>query len=133
MLCETCRKEIARDQALEVGDKSYCGECFFKVAGAFRQNLTPEQRRHLKDIVRDEMSGVLPKAVLRGVIEDSFDRIVTEKADPEEELNHLVNRIEQIVGLAISREVLAIIQAIGSTLGQQEDELRDKIRKLGKL
>jgi CRISPR/Cas system CSM-associated protein Csm2 small subunit len=67
------------------------------------------------------------------VVADGFNRIVSEKADPEEEINHIVNRVEQICGLAMSREVIQVIEALKTTLDQQEDELRDKVRKLGKL
>jgi hypothetical protein len=133
VICDTCLKELKREEALEVGDKSYCAGCFCKVAEPFRGNLTPEQRRQLKAMVEQEMEGVLPLGVLRDVIADGLHRILSKKVDPEDELNHLVNRIEQICGLSMCREVLNVIGAIKTSMDQQEDELRDKIRKLGKL
>lgn len=133
MTCESCQAEITREEALEVGDKSYCQRCFFKVAQPFRGELTPEQRRQLKNLVSEEMDGVLPRGVLRDVVADGFNRILSKKVDPEEELNHIANRVEQICGLAMSREVLSVIEALKTTLEQQEEEIRDKVRKLGKL
>lgn len=133
MICETCRKEIKREEALEVGNKSYCAGCFYKVAEPFKGNLTPEQRRQLKELVGQEMEGVLPRGLLHDVVADGFNRILTKKADPEEEVNHIVNRVEQICGLAMSREVIQVIEALKTTLDQQGDELRDKVRKLGSL
>jgi hypothetical protein len=133
VICETCQKVIEREDALEVGSKSYCAGCFYRVAQPFRENLTPEQRRQLKELVGQEMEGVLPRGALKDVVSDGFNRILSKKADPEEEVNHIVNRIEQICGLAISREVIQVIQALKTTLDQQEDELRDKVRKLAKL
>lgn len=133
MLCETCLKEVTREEALEVGNKSYCAGCFYKVAEPFRGSLTPEQRRQLKELVSQEMEGVLPLGLLKDVISDGFNRILSKKADPEEELNHVVNRIEQIAGLSIFREVLSVIEAMKTTLDQQGEEIRDKVRKLGKL
>jgi hypothetical protein len=124
---------IEREDALEVGSKSYCASCFCKVAEPFRGNLTPDQRRQLKALVSQEMEGVLPRGILHDVVADGFNRILSKKADPEEEISHIVNRIEQICGLAMSREVIQVIEAIKTTLDQQGDELRDKVRKLGSL
>jgi len=133
MLCETCRKEMAREDALEVGGKSYCADCFYRVAQPFRENLTPEQRRYLREVVSQEMEGVLPRGALKDVVEDGFNRILSGKVDPEDEINHIVNRVEQIAGLSMCREILLVVQALKTTLEQQEEELRDKVRKLGKL
>ena len=133
MICDTCLKPIEREEALEIGSKSYCSGCFYKVAEPFRGNLTPEQRRILKEVIGQEMEGILPRGLLKDVVADGFNRIVSEKADPEEEINHIVNRVEQICGLSMSREVLSVIEALKTTLDQQEEELRDKIRKLAKL
>lgn len=133
VICETCLKEIKREEALEIGSKGYCAACFYKVAEPFRGSLTPEQRRQLKAIVAQEMEGILPRGVLMDVVADGFNRILSQKADPEEELAHIVNRVEQVCGLAMSREVLSVIEALKTTLDQQEEELRDKVRKLGSL
>jgi len=133
MLCETCRIELTREQAFDVGEKNYCSTCFFKVAEAFRREMTPEERRLLKEMVKDEMEGVLPRGPLKEIIADGFKRVASRKVDLEEELGHIVNQIERICGMVMFREVLSVIEAIKTTLDVQEDEIRNKLRKLQKL
>lgn len=133
MTCESCNKPITRDDSLEVGEKRYCQDCFYRVAQPFRANLTPEQRAQLRNMVAEEMEGVLPRAAMRQVVEDAINRILTKKADPQEEVNHLVNRIEQIAGIAMFREMLNVVQSIRGSLDGPEEELREKLRKLTKL
>lgn len=133
MICEVCSDEIPTGAEFQVGDKPHCSKCFFKVTEAFRGNLTPEQRRYLKEVIAQEMDGVLPKGLIKNVVADGFQRVVDRKASPEEEIGHIANRVEQICGLAMFREMAGIIEALETALGQQKEELYDKIRKLGKL
>lgn len=133
MLCETCRIEIGRDQSFEVGDRHYCSNCFFKVADAFRENVTPEQRKRLRELIKEEMEGILPRAALKGIVADGFDRIAKKESAPDDELGHIVNQVERVCGLAMFREILSVIGAIKTALDEQEDQLRDKLRKLQKI
>lgn len=133
MTCESCSKAITREDSLEVGEKHYCQDCFYKVAQPFRANLTPEQRAQLREMVGEEVEGVLPRAAIRQIIQDAITRILSKKADPEEEINHAVNRIEQIAGIAMFREMLNVLQSIRGGLDGPEEELREKLRKLTKL
>ena len=130
MSCETCGRGIERDQAFEVGSKHYCSDCFFKVADSFRENVTPEQRKLLRELIHEEMEGVLPRGVLKGIVADGFGRIAKKESAPEDEMNHIVNQIERVCGLSMFREILSVIGAIKTALDEQEDQLRDKLRKL---
>lgn len=133
MNCETCKIELTRETALELGDKPYCSTCFFRVAEAFRQEMTPEQRKMLRELVRDELEGVLPRGPIRDVIVDGIKAIMAHPSNFDEEVSHIVNQVERIAGLCMFREILKIIEALSGTLGEQEDEVRSKMRKLGKL
>lgn len=133
MFCETCRKEIKRDQSFEAGEKSYCSECFFRVASAFRENITPEQKKRLRELVREEIEGLLPRAAIREIIEEGFNRIASRKGSAADELGHVVNQIERICGMVMFREILSVVSAIKTTLEAQEDELRSRLRNLHKI
>jgi hypothetical protein len=133
VLCESCRIEVTREQAFDAGDKHYCQQCFFKLAEPFRANLTPEQKRYLRELIKEEMEGVLPRAVLHEVIAESVEKIVARKVDAEEEINHIVNRVEQVAGLAMFKQTLTILEELIAALEGQVDELRNRIRKLVKL
>lgn len=133
MLCETCRREISREQAFEIGEKHYCADCFFKVADAFRENVTPEQRKYLRELIKEEMEGILPRAALKEIMADGFKKIASRQSDFEDELGHVANQIERVCGMVMFREILSVVGAIKTTLEEQEEQLRGRLRKLQKI
>lgn len=128
MTCKKCSKEITESESIE----GHCADCFVSMAQGIRA-LSSEERTRLKKMVAQEMAGLLPRDALRDLLEEGCDRILMGKVDTDEELNRMINSIERMSGLAMLREIMNVISALRTTLEEQEEELRSKIKRLGSL
>jgi len=116
----------------EVGTELVCGGCFMKRAER-RRALTGDERTRLKEAVKEELAGVLPREALRGELEASMVRLMKGEADYEEEIGRIVNAVERLAGLAMCREVLSVLDALQAATLEQSEEIRKKMRRLASL
>lgn len=133
MKCHQCSAEVEREKAFEIeGSGALCASCFVEKAQK-KRSLTGEDRRRLKAAVKEEMASVIPRETLRQLIEEGYERLLRGDADFDEEVGRLTNEIERLTGLAMCKEMLVVIRSIGDVFGEQEEEIRRKMRRLGDL
>jgi hypothetical protein len=132
MKCSNCGVGITDATCFEIGARRLCAGCFTDMAIQQRK-LTSEERERLKRAVKEEMAGVLPRDALRAIFEETVGAVLKGE-DYDEVENRAVNRVEQIAGLAMLREMLSglgqLKRALVDAIEAQEGEIRDKIRKL---
>lgn len=69
-VCGICGEPIPAERGgFDVSGILYCGECFVAKASEHR-TLSKEDRSRLRREVKEEMAAVLPRKVLRDLIED---------------------------------------------------------------
>ena len=133
MKCAQCSKEGSREETFEIeGGRSLCASCFVERAQK-KRSLTGEDRKRLKAAVKEEMASVLPREALHQLIEEGYERLLKGDGDFEEEVGRLTNEIERMAGLAMCKEMLEVIRSIGDVFGEQEEEIRRKMRRLADL
>ncbi len=133
MKCAQCSSEVERSQSFEIeGERVLCSSCFVERAQK-RRSLTGEDRRRLKAAVKEEMASLLPRETLRQIVEDGYERLLKGEGDFDEEVGRLTNEIERMVGLAMCKEMLNVIHTVGEVFGEQEEEIRRKMRRLADL
>ena len=129
----SCGREVSEATSLEVGKDRYCSECFIAKAQAIRTgSLTPAQREAIKREIREEMAGLLPRDTLKALVEEGYGRLV-QGADFDEEVNRLVNDVERISSLAMLKEMLHMMEETGRQFERMQDDVRDRMRKVGQL
>lgn len=111
-----------------------CMECVVRTGSALRRSkpLTKEQLKILRDAIEHETGGLFPPATLRTIIEAGLDRVAG--GDPRETVvEELACEIQRMGGLGMCREMLKVADALADVARDQEDEIRDKVRRLSKL
>lgn len=135
MQCPTCGVAVTQQTGFATSanpdDKLLCSACFIALAMQQRQ-LTSDERARLKAAVKDEMAGVLPRGPLQEHLEDGYGALL-KGDDFDEVIRRTLNKIDQAAGLAMCQEVLGVIGALQATLREQEETIRDKIKKLSAL
>lgn len=131
MACATCGKDVTERDSFEHGKGRLCAGCFMDAAQAIR-TLTPDQRDRLKKMVKEEMAGVLPRAIVRQHVEDCLAAVL-KGHDEDEAINRAVNEIERTAGLAMLQHMLDSIGSVRKAFEGEEDEIRQKIRKVSQL
>jgi len=129
--CQQCDKAVTRETSFEMGGGVLCIECFTSKAQR-QSNLTPEERKRLKQAVKEEMGAIVSAATIRQHVEDGYAAIL-KGGDVDEAINHAVNRIQQTCGLALCEHIADVIRSMQDELTRQMDAIRDQMRKLGSL
>lgn len=133
MKCRQCSAEVDRQESFEIENGGFlCASCFVDRAQK-RKALSGEDRRRLKAAVKEEMASLLPRDVLRGLIEEGYERLLKGEGEFDDEVGRLTNEIERLAGLAMCKEMLQVIRTIGDAFGEQEEEIRGKMRRLAEL
>lgn len=129
--CSVCGNPILEGRGFDFDGRLFCASCFCKKAEEHRQ-LEGKDKKRLSRAVKEEMAGILPREALKELLEDGCHDLIQE-ADTDPILNRMVNEIERMCGLAMCREILNVIQGLQGEMGEQEEEIRKKIRKLAEL
>lgn len=111
-----------------------CMECVVRTGSALRRAkpLTKDQLKILRDAIEHETGGLFPPATLRAIIEAALDRAAD--GDPRETVvEELACEIQRMGGLGMCREMLKVSDALSEVAQGQEDEIRDRVRRLSKL
>lgn len=128
MTCSKCSKTIDAESSFN----GICTDCFFELARSSKTRLTGDERKRLKKAVEEEMAGLLPHDALNEEVEAGYLRLL-KGGDFDENVGRLVNSVERMAGLAMFREILSVIQALKTTIEEQESEIRARIKKLENL
>lgn len=131
MTCQSCGKTVTRESSFEVGGGVLCVECFTTKASK-QSNLTPDERKRLKQAVKEEMGAIVSAAAIRQHVEDGYIAILKGE-DVDEAINRTVNRVQQVAGLALGEHLYDVIRSMQGELGTQLDAIKEQIRKLGSL
>lgn len=131
MTCQSCGKAVTRESSFEVGGGVLCVECFTAKA-AKQSSLTPDERKRLKQAVKEEMGAIVSASAIRQHVEDGYTAILKGE-DVDEAINRTVNRIQQVAGLALGEHLYDVIRSMQTELGTQVDAIKEQIRKLGSL
>ena len=131
MTCQQCNKVVTRETSFEMGGNVLCVECFTQKAQK-QSGLTPDERKRLKQAVKEEMGVIVSAGPIRQYIEDGYAAIL-KGGDVDEAINHATNRIQQAAGLALAEHLYDVIRSMQTELGTQLDAIKEQIRKLGSL
>jgi len=130
--CAGCSEETERDKAFEMGEgRLLCPKCFVERAQS-KKSLTGEDRRRLKEAVKQELAGLLPRDRIRDILEECYTNIL-KGSDLDEEVGRATNEIERVAGLALCKELLSMLGGISKALEDEDAEVREKIRRIGSL
>lgn len=129
--CSKCGRATSREEGFPVDEALYCRDCFLGAASA-RPQLTAEQKKNLKRAVQEELAGLLPRTALEEALEHGYGELL-KGADFDETMNWTINKIEQVAGLAMSSHILDIVASLKKELSAQEDEIRERMKRLGGL
>ena len=124
MKCSKCGLRIDRNNS----EGGFCMSCIMKMASNLR-TLSATDKRRLKAEVEAETSGLMSMEVLKGLLEEAYDRLAKGEGY-DLVIDDTANQIQRLAGLGAAREMLKVTQALGSLALEQEEELRRKIRKL---
>lgn len=131
--CRGCGTPLDREKGFESGPgELLCVGCFVKRAEG-RKPLSGEDRKRLKEAVKEEMDGLLPRDALCEAVEEGYGRLVEGEGEFDEEVGRMVNEVERLAGLSMCREMLGIVRGLQDVLVEQEDEIRQKMRRLAEL
>lgn len=125
--CSKCGVRVDRDNS----EGGFCMDCIVSMSSNLR-SLSSADKRRLKAEVEAETSGLMSMEVLKGLLEDAYERL--SKGDGFDlVIDDTANQIQRLAGLGAAREMLKFTQALGGLAVEQEEEIRRKIRKLAAL
>lgn len=109
-----------------------CGPCTFKIGEGMSRKFTKDELRLLKIMVNEETAGLMSMEILKAHLEEMHERLV--KGDNfEGVIEETALRIQILAGTGMCREVLKITEALQKLGLEQEEEIREKMRRLTSL
>jgi len=132
MKCSKCGSPVTRDKGFEIGGSWFCAGCFVAKAQEAR-HFSKDDVARLKRAHLEETAGPIPRTFLLQILESGYDRISRGEEPFDQILQDMTNEIERAAGLFISREILQVIEACQHVFLEQEEEIRQRMRKLSGL
>lgn len=128
MNCKKCAKLVAPNETIE----GYCGDCILTM-GAGLKKMTKEDLRRLKAAVNEETAGLISMEALKSLLEEMYDSLSTGGLVFDEVIEQTAIRIQRLAGLGMGREMLKFTEALASLAVTQEEEIRQRMRRLSDL
>ena len=135
MKCMKCGQPVDRESAFDTDTGPRCRTCFFDYAMEHNvgAKLDLKALKLRKAAIEAETSGLLPREILRGLIEEGYDRLVSGKGKFDEEVEQLETAIQKLAGLAVSKNVMQVLEALGKLVEEQQEEVRGTVKRLAAL
>lgn len=100
--------------------------------GSSLKPLSKEDLAKLREAVEAEVAGLVSMEVLKGVLEEMYDRLGGGEAF-DDVVEGTAIQIQRLYGIGHGREMLKFTEALGNLALEQEEEIRKRIRKLANL
>lgn len=137
---ENCGLRIERQEAfiLDEAKGTYlCLDCFTsfrqRIFSSSQSAVTGERKKRLKQLVRDEMAGIIPKDQVKEIVADQFRKVLLQQTELEDAAGLIANTVEVMCGPAIQRYRLKLIRgmrtAMEQALDKEEEEARADLQK----
>lgn len=123
--CKKCAKPVDEHETIE----GYCGECILAMGSGLKK-LSKEDLRRLKDAVNNETAGLMSTEALKQLLEEMYDLLSQGGVAFDEVIEQTAIRIQRLAGLGMGREMLKFTEALGALALEQENEIREKMRRL---
>jgi len=133
--CARCAEPVERDTSFDTDKGPMCVRCFTDYAAEHQpeKKLDIKELKARKEMIEAETTGLLPRQILLGLIEDGYDRLMNGEGKFDQEVERLATDIQKMAGLAVARNVMNVLAALGKLVEEQEEEVRGTIRRLGTL
>jgi hypothetical protein len=123
--CKKCGKAVEQSETIE----GFCGTCILSM-GAGLKKLSKQDLRNLKEAVLEETAGLMSMETLKSVLEEMYDAMSTGAIAFDDAIEQTALRIQRLAGLGMGREMLKFTEALGALAVSQEEEIRQKMRRL---
>jgi hypothetical protein len=123
--CKKCGKPVDQSETIE----GFCGDCILAMGSGLKK-LSREDLRKLKAAVNEETAGLMSMEALKGLLEEMYDSLNTPGVTFDVVIEHTAVRIQRLAGLGMGREMLKFTEALGALAASQEEEIRQKMRRL---
>jgi hypothetical protein len=130
--CSKCGNPIVDKRGFEMEGVWYCSECFVEKAQS-RKTISKKDLERVRKAAKEEFGGLLPRQALRDLVQEAFENSLKREMDTEAVLSTLVNDIERMAGLSLCRELLVVIKSMENELGNQHNEIEQKIRRISQI
>lgn len=135
--CSACAKVLDPKEAVDLWGSSFCSACFIGQASVVGRDLKPEELQRLRRLGK-ELAGFLPPEILEMILTGFYKRTSKSKKAPDrEELARTVAEIQRITASACFRQILNLLKTweemFGKFVQEQENDIRDKVRRLADL
>jgi hypothetical protein len=101
--------------------------------GSGLKTLTKADVRRLKAAVNEETAGLMSLEAVKQLLEEMYDALKLGGVSFDLVLEQTAIRILRLAGLGMAREMLKFTQALSGLALEQEEEIRQKMRKLTEL
>lgn len=123
--CKKCSRPVPEEETIE----GYCSECILSMGSGLKK-LSQEDLRKLKAAVNQETAGLISMETIKQLLEEMYDTMQGGQIAFDVAIEQTAVRILRAAGLGMAREMLKFSQALGTLALEQEEEIRQKMRRL---
>lgn len=126
--CKKCQRPVPKEETIE----GYCSECILTMGSGLKK-LSKDDLKNLKAAVNQETAGLVSMEALKQLLEEMYDTMHEGNIAFDAAIEQTAVRILRLAGLGMAREMLKFSQALGTLALEQEEEIRQKMRRLVEL
>lgn len=128
--CNSCLSETDPGKMIQ----GVCVSCVFKQSETLSSGLSDAEKVVLREAVKAETEGLVPRELLEGVLERFYDVVLGvvpgREVSFDQALEEATLEIQRSFGLAVAKEMLKIAGSLHEAADEIESEIRRKIRAL---